>query len=1125
MKTMLTAALLALLSCGPALAQFGGTSADTTQTPTNFRAWKLGAVKFDSLGLFSIGGNLGANGYTKGVIGGPLTSNGGSTVAVGLAVSPQITAAAGDISYLTHSYFGGFYSGNITTQSGEVINTAASIYASEPNIVITGGSSITNAATVYIHNPPTEGIDNYALLINSGDVELTNGDLRVASTNKVKFTNINNTAYINARTSTETVVANEETNGTIILKTEDDDAVTINDPWGAVAIQTDSKGGTATALAIQDSGGIQNTMLFQHYQSASPPFNVWRLANNFDLYFTDDAGATIWQVDESLGLFGVGENNGTVGLESTLPMTVSGLEGGPGGIALYADNGDDNADRWGIFTGTDGDLKFEHYGTGAWVNRFYMNQDGTFGVGGDPDANVALEINHPLTRANAKSFITAEDATDGTELFSITSDASGNARMDLRDASGNQDVQINTTGTSWINGNLAVGQTSASVMLDVAGQGDFSSSVTRTLSLDYTGTGGFVWQTFKRGGTEKWWISSDSADDDLDFQDQGGGMGPVLTLESGTGNIGIGDITPDGKLDVHDAALNTAVIFSSAGSEVHLKLDAGGTSDTKIGWDTDLIFYGSSSLSGALGAWLDSGDFGIGDETPDAFLDVYNSTDENVAALFEVAGSNARIHLKDGNTTSASTVGVGANGDSLHFLASGNIAGHATFTGGVGSLEATGWGEFGFGVSHMDDVDTYMFFNTDAVDMVVGGATLMRLVETGTDSVYIGEPDDVVAIKDSHMVFLANDNDVVINAVEVTGDIDALTETGQVLAITGGYPVLYFNDVTTSGGGDNDFTIQVNNDYMTIVDETAAGQAMLHMNGSSVVVHKGSGTIDHHLEVHNGAVYSELDAGEASFTTSSTPAMKQNILPLTPAQVQALRAAYLDSIQVYNYSWRQDALFSAADSAAMAADTVAIDLILNKEVAKIERQRATRIMGLDSVFVQDRQLVRFDTVGIDTLSLDTLIATRQDTTVTDGDTVLTTVQDTTIKAQTAARLDTVYADVVSLVRVDTTWAQVPGIVTPVERSLLRRGIKTDVQARQQEKAAQARQKAVAGASEMRVGFMAPEAKVISQIVAPGAARDGEFNSHHILMAQVALVQDLLQRVQDLENRIAVLESR
>lgn len=49
----------------------------------------------------------------------------------------------------------------------------------EPNITATG--TVTNAATVYIKNAPSEGSNNYALWVDAGNVKI-DGDLTVDGT-------------------------------------------------------------------------------------------------------------------------------------------------------------------------------------------------------------------------------------------------------------------------------------------------------------------------------------------------------------------------------------------------------------------------------------------------------------------------------------------------------------------------------------------------------------------------------------------------------------------------------------------------------------------------------------------------------------------------------------------------------------------------------------------------------------------------------------------------------------------------------------------------------------------------------------------------------------------------------
>jgi hypothetical protein len=70
---------------------------------------------------------------------------------------------------------------NAITIGTGVTGLAASMIIWEPNIVEAGGDGVTNAATLYIGNAPTEGsAGNYAILVNSGSVRF-NGAISLAA--------------------------------------------------------------------------------------------------------------------------------------------------------------------------------------------------------------------------------------------------------------------------------------------------------------------------------------------------------------------------------------------------------------------------------------------------------------------------------------------------------------------------------------------------------------------------------------------------------------------------------------------------------------------------------------------------------------------------------------------------------------------------------------------------------------------------------------------------------------------------------------------------------------------------------------------------------------------------------
>ena len=79
--------------------------------------------------------------------------------------------------------------GSITLNTGGAVSLAATAAFFEPAITVSNGS-LTTAATVYIHDAPTEGSSNYALQVNSGTTSL-GGTLSVTGTS-VRLTNSQN---------------------------------------------------------------------------------------------------------------------------------------------------------------------------------------------------------------------------------------------------------------------------------------------------------------------------------------------------------------------------------------------------------------------------------------------------------------------------------------------------------------------------------------------------------------------------------------------------------------------------------------------------------------------------------------------------------------------------------------------------------------------------------------------------------------------------------------------------------------------------------------------------------------------------------------------------------------------
>lgn len=97
-------------------------------------------------------------------IGGAFTSGGAGTTAAGFRVNTLLTGASGDTGFLAVTAI----TGTVTTNDAGVTAVVASLYLEEPTIVVGGGGSVTNSATLYIEAAATEATNDYALFVDAG---------------------------------------------------------------------------------------------------------------------------------------------------------------------------------------------------------------------------------------------------------------------------------------------------------------------------------------------------------------------------------------------------------------------------------------------------------------------------------------------------------------------------------------------------------------------------------------------------------------------------------------------------------------------------------------------------------------------------------------------------------------------------------------------------------------------------------------------------------------------------------------------------------------------------------------------------------------------------------------------
>ena len=131
------------------------------------------------------------------------------------------------------------------------------------------------------------------------------------------------------------------------------------------------EGGTANIYLYSDEGD-DNADKFQLTVNDGGPFHIQNRASG--------------GVETNIKCFGEGAvelYHDNVKILETFAngLVAYGPEGGACDIYLYADEGDDNADRWKIEADTSGNFKVGNKSTGSWVDKLFINAAGSVGLG------------------------------------------------------------------------------------------------------------------------------------------------------------------------------------------------------------------------------------------------------------------------------------------------------------------------------------------------------------------------------------------------------------------------------------------------------------------------------------------------------------------------------------------------------------------------------------------------------------------------------------------------------------------------------------------------------------------------------------------------------------------------
>jgi hypothetical protein len=113
-------------------------------------------------------------------------------------------------------------------------------------------------------------------------------------------------------------------------------------------------------------------------------------------------------------------------------LKILGIEGGDSVLELFADEGDDNADKWRMWVNaSDDDLHFSNYTSGSWANLLTIQDGGNVGIGlSDPARALEIESTSEQLRLSY----------DSSNQYEFVVDSSGN--LAFKDKGGTINVHM-----------------------------------------------------------------------------------------------------------------------------------------------------------------------------------------------------------------------------------------------------------------------------------------------------------------------------------------------------------------------------------------------------------------------------------------------------------------------------------------------------------------------------------------------------------------------------------------------------------------------------------------------------------------------------------------------------------
>ncbi len=381
----------------------------------------------------------------------------------------------------------------------------------------------------------------------------------------------------------------------------------------------------------------------------------------------------------------------------------------------------------------------------------------------------------------------------------------------------------------------------------------------------------------------------------------------------GDGNVGIGT-SPGSKLHIRqsvDSNVGGFMIQDVGGANFRIWKDSGNT-----------YFYRGPTLN--LMTFNDAtGNVGIGTTSPTKKLQIQGGNDNGI--LITDASDNNRVILApdgDGDgeislydQSTVLKVLIRASGDS--FLDGGNV-GIGTASPGAplhikrdSSLSATQH----LIISNTDPT------NGNAAYIKFLGSSVVNYGDIGTEFV-----DRTSGSEDGSLIFSTRVNGAMAEGMRIhNGNVGIGTANPQETLHVRGWimtetaaanPSVHFKD-STSG---QVYTLQIDssNNNFQLYDNTAGQSRIVVKTDGNVGI--GTTNPDHDLEIGTGT-YSEIDAGEAQFTTGSSKEYKENIRPIAVQKI----LDKISTIPVTTYDFREEYCDSADDKCKNKLGLIAED--------------------------------------------------------------------------------------------------------------------------------------------------------------------------------------------------------